>query len=98
MTKQTVYIQRCQCFTPSLLVGGYSYFITASELSFAKQLSISNFWDDVRKYNSSVVHGIFAMVPMLLKQPPEKMTKMCLRGSFILANEIKNSRTDLNAE
>ena len=50
-------------------------FITASELSFAKQLSISNFWDDVRKYNSSVVHGIFAMVPMLLKQSPREDDK-----------------------
>ena len=44
-------------------------FIVGTEIAFVKNLSISRFWDDVRQYNSSVVHGIFAMVPMLLKQP-----------------------------
>lgn len=44
-------------------------FIMGTEIAFAERLSVSSFWDDVRRYNSSVVHGIFAMVPMLLKQP-----------------------------
>ena len=50
-------------------------FIMGSQIAFARQLSISTFWDDVRRYESSVVHGIFAMIPMLLKQPKREDDK-----------------------
>ncbi len=50
-------------------------FIMGSEIAFSKHLSISSFWNDVRKYDSSVVHGIFAMIPMLLKQPKREDDK-----------------------
>ena len=38
--------------------------------SFAERFSASRFWDDVRRFDATAVHGIFAMIPMLLKQPP----------------------------
>jgi crotonobetaine/carnitine-CoA ligase len=37
--------------------------------AFAERFSASRFWDDVRAFDATAVHGIFAMVPMLLKQP-----------------------------
>lgn len=43
--------------------------ICQTEYCFARRFSASGFWDDVRYFNATVVHGIFAMVPMLLKQP-----------------------------
>lgn len=46
---------------PSLIMG--------TEMAFAERFSASRFWDDVRRYGSTVVHGIFSIVPILLKQP-----------------------------
>lgn len=37
--------------------------------AFSERFSASRFWDDVRAFDATVVHGIFAMVPILLKQP-----------------------------
>jgi carnitine-CoA ligase len=47
--------------------------INRTRFAFAEKFSASRFWDDVRTYDASVVHGIFAMVPLLLKQPPSPL-------------------------
>lgn len=44
--------------------------LQGTSIAFAERFSTSRFWDDVRRFDATVVHGIFAMVPMLLKQPP----------------------------
>jgi carnitine-CoA ligase len=44
--------------------------LAGTSLAFAPKFSASGFWDDVRRFDATVVHGIFAMVPILLKQPP----------------------------
>lgn len=44
--------------------------LTGNAFAFAPRFSASRFWDDVREFDATVVHGIFAMVPILLKQPP----------------------------
>ena len=44
--------------------------IRQTTTAFADRFSASRFWDDVRTFDATVVHGIFAMVPILLKQPP----------------------------
>ena len=43
--------------------------IMANEISFVEKFSASNFWNEVRLYNATHVHGIFSMIPILLKQP-----------------------------
>jgi crotonobetaine/carnitine-CoA ligase len=44
--------------------------LQGTSIAFSDRFSASRFWDDVRAFDATVVHGIFAMVPMLLKQPP----------------------------
>jgi carnitine-CoA ligase len=47
---------------PAVIMGG--------RIAIAPRFSASTFWDDVRRYRADVAHGIFSMVPILLKQPP----------------------------
>ncbi|MGD9803938.1 MAG: AMP-binding protein [Hyphomicrobiaceae bacterium] len=47
---------------PAMMNGG--------RIAFAPRFSASRFWDDVRRYDADVAHGIFSMVPILMKQPP----------------------------
>ena len=47
---------------PAVLLG--------TEVSFSERFSARAFWDDVRRFDATIVHGIFSMVPILLKQPP----------------------------
>jgi len=44
--------------------------INGGRIAFAPRFSASRFWDDVRRYEADVAHGIFSMVPILMKQPP----------------------------
>ncbi|MAJ87720.1 MAG: ATP-dependent acyl-CoA ligase [Cellvibrionales bacterium TMED148] len=71
-------------------------FIVGTEIAFVKNLSISRFWDDVRKYNSSVVHGIFAMVPMLLKQPEREDDKDVPARLFYIGQRNETFETRFN--
>lgn len=43
--------------------------IQQTTLAFSERFSASRFWDDVRRHDATVVHGVFAMIPLLLKQP-----------------------------
>ncbi|MBS0240823.1 MAG: AMP-binding protein [Proteobacteria bacterium] len=47
---------------PALIQGG--------RIAFGARFSASRFWDEVRAAKVDVAHGIFSMVPILLKQPP----------------------------
>lgn len=44
--------------------------INGGRIAIVPRFSASGFWDDVRRYKADVAHGIFSMVPILLKQPP----------------------------
>ena len=44
--------------------------INGGRISIAPRFSASGFWDDVRRARADVAHGIFSMVPILMKQPP----------------------------
>ncbi|MEZ5815665.1 MAG: AMP-binding protein [Hyphomicrobiaceae bacterium] len=44
--------------------------INGGRIAYAPRFSASRFWDDVRRYQADVAHGIFSMVPILMKQPP----------------------------
>ena len=46
---------------PALIAGG--------RIAIAPRFSASSFWDEVRAAKADVAHGIFSMVPILLKQP-----------------------------
>jgi len=47
---------------PAIIMGG--------RIAIVPRFSASTFWDDVRRYRADVAHGIFSMVPILLKQQP----------------------------
>src|SRR5262245_47332412 len=47
---------------PALLMRG--------RIAIAPRFSASGFWADVRRFRADVAHGIFSMVPILMKQPP----------------------------
>lgn len=44
--------------------------LAGAEVAIVERFSASRYWDDARHFGSTVVHGIFGMVPMLLNQPP----------------------------
>ncbi len=39
-------------------------------VAVVERFSASRFWDDVRRFRAQVAMGVFAMIPILLKQPP----------------------------
>jgi len=49
---------------PALMMGG--------RIAIAPRFSASGFWEDVRRFRADVAHGIFSMVPILMKQPPHR--------------------------
>ena len=49
--------------------------VAGAEISIVKKFSASNFWNDVRTFNATVGHVIFAMIPILLNQPKSPRDK-----------------------
>jgi crotonobetaine/carnitine-CoA ligase len=47
---------------PTLMLG--------AQICIVPRFSASRFWDEVHRYDPTVVHGIFGMVPILLNMPP----------------------------
>jgi crotonobetaine/carnitine-CoA ligase len=43
--------------------------LSGSRIAFAPRFSATTYWDDVRRHRADVAHGIFSMIPVLLKQP-----------------------------
>lgn len=43
--------------------------LSGARVTVSTRFSASSYWDDVRRANADVVHGIFSMIPILLKQP-----------------------------
>lgn len=48
-------------FLPAVMLG--------AQVTVHERFSASGFWDEVRAARASIVHGIFSMIPILLKQP-----------------------------
>ncbi|TDP45584.1 AMP-binding protein [Zavarzinia compransoris] len=46
---------------PAMLMGG--------RIAIVPKFSASTYWDEVRRYKADIAHGIFSMIPILLKQP-----------------------------
>ena len=44
--------------------------ISGGRIVIAPRFSASGFWNEVRRARADVAHGIFSMVPILMKQPP----------------------------
>lgn len=49
--------------------------ICGATAHIADRFSASRFWDEARACDATVVHGIFAIVPMLLKQPASPLDR-----------------------
>ena len=63
--------------------------INGGRIAIVPRFSASGFWDDVRKYKADVAHGIFSMVPILLKQPrrPDDADQPARRFYFAKVND-----------
>jgi crotonobetaine/carnitine-CoA ligase len=44
--------------------------IAGARIAVVERFSATSFWADVRQHRATVAHGIFSVVPILLKQPP----------------------------
>lgn len=49
--------------------------LSGSGIGIAERFSVSRFWDDVRRFDASLAMGVFAMIPILLNQPPTPRDK-----------------------
>ncbi|MEK4532974.1 AMP-binding protein [Solibacillus sp. FSL K6-1554] len=49
-------------------LGIMSVLVAGAEIAVVEKFSVTNFWNDIRKYESTVAHVIFAMIPILLNQ------------------------------
>ncbi|MCL4188076.1 MAG: AMP-binding protein [Rhodobacteraceae bacterium] len=60
-------------FLPSLMIGAH--------VTVVERFSASQFWDEVRAAEATIAHGIFSMIPILLKQParPDDATQPARR-------------------
>ncbi len=60
-------------FLPALMAG--------ANVTVVERFSASRFWDEVREADATIVHGIFSMIPILLKQParPDDATQPARR-------------------
>ena len=63
------------CPVPLFHAGGLwdgvlSALLSGSGIGIVERFSASRFWDDVRYFDSSLSMGVFAMIPILLNQPP----------------------------
>ena len=43
--------------------------ICGARIALSPRFSASTYWDDVRKHGATIAHGIFSVIPVLLKQP-----------------------------
>jgi crotonobetaine/carnitine-CoA ligase len=43
--------------------------LNQTTISISKRFSAATYWDDIRSANADIAHGIFSMIPILLKQP-----------------------------
>ena len=65
---------------PALINGG--------RITFGPRFSPATYWDEVRRAKADLAHGIFSMVPILLKQPPGPDERLAvLRANGILDTE-----------
>jgi crotonobetaine/carnitine-CoA ligase len=56
-------------------LGVFPVLLTGSEIAIVERFSASRFWEDVRRFDATVAHGIFGMVPILLNQEPTDRDK-----------------------
>lgn len=43
--------------------------LNGTRIAISQRFSASTYWDDVRQAKADITHGIFSMIPILLKQP-----------------------------
>lgn len=58
--------------------------MNGSRIVISERFSASGWWNDIRKYNVSIGMGIFAMVPILMNQPPSPDDKKHPMRAFYL--------------
>ena len=68
--------------------------INGGRITFGPRFSPATYWDEVRRANADLAHGIFSMVPILLKQPPrpDDAEQPARKFYFAQANEAFEAR------
>jgi crotonobetaine/carnitine-CoA ligase len=71
-------------------LGVFPVLLTGSEIAIVERFSASQFWDDVRRFEATVSHGIFGMVPILLNQEPTERDKDHRLKTFYIGPSVAN--------
>ncbi|MEZ5649864.1 MAG: AMP-binding protein [Burkholderiaceae bacterium] len=68
--------------------------IAGGRITFGTRFSPATFWDEVRRADADLAHGIFSMVPILLKQPerPDDARQPARKFYFAQVNEAFERR------
>ncbi len=61
--------------------------LNRSHITVSPRFSASNYWDDVRAAKADVAHGIFSMIPILLKQPERAQDASQPARAFYVGNQ-----------
>ena len=61
--------------------------ISGASAHIADRFSASRFWDEARACDATLVHGIFSIVPMLLKQPPSPLDRQHRVRAFYIGQQ-----------
>lgn len=61
--------------------------LNRSHITISPRFSASNYWDDVRAAKADVAHGIFSMIPILLKQPERSEDASQPARAFYVGNQ-----------
>ncbi|KSV87250.1 AMP-binding protein [Sinorhizobium sp. GL28] len=61
--------------------------INRSHITISPRFSASNYWNDVRAARADVAHGIFSMIPILMKQPERPEDASQPARAFYVGNQ-----------
>lgn len=69
---ETVFSPLPQFHAIAAWLGILPVIMSGGRFAFIERFSASTYWDDVRRYKADIAHGVFSMIPILLKQPAHK--------------------------
>ena len=65
--------------------------LSGSGIGIVERFSASRFWEDVRRFDASLAMGVFAIIPILLNQPPTARDKDHPLKSFYMGKSELDS-------
>ena len=60
-------------YMQATVLGVIPTLMSGAQVHIAERFSASRYWDDIRATKSTIAHGQFSLIPLLLKQPPSPL-------------------------